>query len=111
MQNKHYQPFNDEWRKEVKKMPKSIIENVFGVNGNGFNKNELIEMVRANQIVKTFNENHAIGSKIMWKNTHLSEPKEMTVKCAAFLNYGNPVVFFNEVPYFCSIEPDFVIDL
>ena len=105
-----YQPFSQEWEKDMNKIPKKQLEVMFNISSEGLSKKQHIKIIRANLIVKKFNEDFSLGSKVGFmsiandKNTG----KIVTVKSEAFMSHGNPVVFFNEISGYCSIEPEFL---
>lgn len=110
----NYQPFNDEWRKEVRKMTIPFIKNLIEGEIREFpkpNKAYLIELLRAELIVKQFNLQWPVSCTLYWRSVALEgfEYKEVTVKSKAYVaNSGEPVAFFNEVSGYCSIAPEFV---
>lgn len=110
-ENKDYEPFGDDWRKCLNKMSKAKLEQTFGVQGSGLTKSKHIDIIRAVLIVRQFNETYPVGSTVLWKNVALEyEPaQKVTVNCKAFMHHGMPVVFFNEKPAFCSIEPEHIV--
>ncbi len=108
-----YIPFNDEWKKAMNRMSKKHLEEQFGISGDGLKKSDFIDIIRANLIVKQFNENYKVGEKLLWKPiaSFGFTPIEVTLKQEAFLNHGIPVAFFNERSGFCSIEPQHLVPM
>lgn len=104
------QPFGPSWVKEISKLSKSELKENFGVDGKGTTKAVQIEIIRANLIVKQFNQNHPVGSAVRWRSTgdDFSPFETVTVESEAFVGRMEPVVFFVEKVGFCSIEPEFL---
>jgi hypothetical protein len=105
-----YQPFNKEWERDMKKMSKKQLEIAFSFSGEGLNKMQLIEMIRANLIVKQFNEKYPIGTSLYYMPIadDSSSAKSFTVKSQAFILNGLAVAYFNERPACQSIEPSHI---
>lgn len=105
-----FQPFNSEWEKDMNKIPKKQLEIMFDFSGEGLNKQQLIKWIRANLIVKQFNENYPIGSNVYYMpiSDYSSCVQKLTVKSQAYILNGLPVVFFNEKPACCSAEPSHI---
>lgn len=106
-----YIPFGDDWRKALNKISKAKLEQTFGVSGSGLTKSKHIDIIRAVLIVRQFNETYPVGSTVLWKSVALEDApaEKVTVNCKAYMHYGMPVVFFNEKPAFCSIEPEHIV--
>lgn len=105
-----FQPFNSEWEKDMNKLSKQKMEMIFKFSGQGLNKQQLIKIIRANLIVKQFNENYPIGSTVNYMpiSENSSCIQKLTVKSQAYILNGLPVVFFNEKPACCSAEPSHI---
>ena len=90
--------FNDEWKKAMNKMSKKHLEEQFKISGDGLKKADFIDIIRANLIVKQFNENHKVGDKLLWKPiaSFGFTPIEVTLKQEAFLNHGTAVAFLTK---------------
>jgi hypothetical protein len=101
-----YIPFAADWRKAMNKISKAKLEQTFGVSGSGLTKSKHIDIIRAVLIVRQFNETYPVGSTVLWKDASAAK---VTVNCKAFMHHGMPVVFFNEKPAFCSIEPEHIV--
>jgi len=108
-----YTPYGSDWKKAMNRMNVKQLETAFGLIKGTFNKSDFIDNIRANLLVKNFNENYNVGDKLLWKPiaSFGFTPVEVTVKQKAFLNYGNAVCFFNEISGFCSVEPQYMIPL
>jgi len=110
-----FQPFNDEWRSQVKRFPKKMILTLFiGVaeDVSKLNKTQLIERLRAELIVKQFNKWYPVGCTLLWKSisTPNCKPIQVTVKYPAYIAAsGQPVAFFKERSGYCSVEPQFIV--
>lgn len=111
MQNQtvEYIPFGDQWRKEMMKHSiSSLCNNFKAVKLKGEKKKDIIDKIRLEMIIKSFNYEFPVGSTVLWKSSVRSEPVKVTVKREAYPHYGMAVAFFNEVSGFCSIEPQFI---
>lgn len=96
-----YTPYGEDWKKEMFKMNIKQLESCFGLTKGTFNKSDFIDNIRANLLVKEFNEEYKIGDKLLWKPVAAFgyTPVEVTVKQEAFLHYGNPVDLLIELGF------------
>lgn len=104
-----FQPFGPDWVKAVRRLSYSFLEEKFGLpKGDCKNKAEYVDQLRSVLIVKAFNRDHPVGSKLMWRPMRGRIAISVTVKHEAYLHYGRPVAFFEEVSGFCCVEPEFI---
>ena len=104
-----YQPYSAAWKKEMMRMSIANLETSFGIKKGSGNKSQFIDEIRAVMIIRKFNRNYPIGTKLPWKPVSSgSETVTVTVKHPAFIHYGMPVAFFEEYASFCCIEPRFI---
>lgn len=111
MQNKtvEYAPFGDQWRKGMMKNSiDSLCTNFNVVKLKGEKKKDVVHKIRLKLIINSFNENHPVGAKFLWKPSVRGEAITVTVKKPAYEFYGMAVAFFEERSGFCSIEPQFI---
>ena len=110
-----YQQFSDEWRKEISKLPKAVLLGmVESPIEPTLQKKQIIEKLRVQLIVKSFNDKYPIGSKVNWRpvadDEGVTPYLSLTTRSAAIVsNSGQAVVFFKERSGYCSIEPIFIM--
>ena len=66
------------------------------------------EEKRIEKLITGFNALYPIGAKLGFRPAVGLDPQMVTVKTPAYNHYGNPVVWFEEITSFCSIEPCFI---
>ena len=66
------------------------------------------EEKRVEKLISAFNNIYQVGEKLKFRIA-VHEPQQIvTVKSPAYNHHGNPVVWFEEINSFCSIEADFI---
>lgn len=110
-----YVPFEEQWKKEMSKATKkAILDMIDAPVSPKLKKSQLIDLLKVELIVKRFNENYPVGSKVGWRSVALdSFPYNIyEVSSPAFITSSNyPVVFFKDKLGYCSIEPKFICDV
>ena len=61
-----YQPYSAAWKKEMMRMSIANLETSFGIKKGSGNKSQFIDEIRAVMIIRKFNRNYPIGTKLPW---------------------------------------------